>query len=244
MSLASADAIRRRFADHRPGLQLVAVVDAAVPVTMLRVDVLAQERKPLPLLDEFVLRFVHAGLREIDEIAALLGLQREQVVATVADQISSDNVARVRSGQLELTVLGLEAARDLAAVQPVLAQLNVPFDRLVWDAQDYARSSLIKKREAQDGGLELLPAKKSSRVDLTDLTVERFNELVESREDRTRKVEVLRVRKIASQNLHVYMPAQLLIYGDLDSGEVELGLYIAGISSRRTDLSSPRLMLC
>lgn len=228
MSLTSADILRRRFGDYRPGLQLVSVVDAAVPVTMLRVDVLAQERKPLPLLDEFILRFVHAGAREIDEIAALLGLQREQVVTTVADQISSNNLTRAWNGQLGLTALGLEAARNLAAVQPVLTQLNVPFDRLVWDAQDYPRSSLIKKWDAQEAGLEILPAKKSARVDLNDLTVERFNELVESRDDRTRQVEVLRVRKIASQNLHLYMPAKLLIYGDPGSGEVELGLCIEG----------------
>lgn len=228
MSLTSTDMIRRRFGHHRPGLQLVSVVDAAVPVTMLRVDVLAQERKPLPLLDEFILRFVHAGVREIDEIAALLGLQREQVVATVADQISSNNLTRAWSGQLGLTAIGLEAARNLAAVQPVLTQLNVPFDRLVWDAQDYSRSSLIKKWDAQEAGLEILPAKKSSRVHINDLTVERFNELVESRDDRMRQVEVLRVRKIASQNLHLYMPAQLLIYGDPGSGEVELGLCIEG----------------
>lgn len=228
MSLTSADMIRRRFGDHRPGLQLISVVDAALPVTMLRVDVLAQERKPLPLLEEFILRFVHAGVREIDEIAALLGLQRDQVVSTVAAQISSNTLTRAWNGQIGLTAIGLEAARNLAAVQPVLTQLNVPFDRLVWTAQDYPRASLIKKRDAQEAGLEILPAKKTSRVDLNDLTVERFNELVESRDDRTRKVEVLRVRKVASQNLHLYMPAQLLIYGDPDSGEVELGLCIDG----------------
>jgi hypothetical protein len=203
-------------------------VDAAVPVTILRVDVLAQERKPLPLLDEFILRFVHAEVRDVDEIAALLGLQREQVVSTVADQISSNNLTRSWDGHLHLTAVGLEAARNLAAVQPVLTQLNVPFDRLVWDAQDYARSSLIKKRDAQEAGLDLLPAKKNARVDLNDLTVERFNELVESRGDRMRQAEVLRIRKIASQNIHLYMPAQLLVYGDVDSGEVELGLCIEG----------------
>lgn len=228
MTLTSGDIIRRRFGDHRPGLQLISVVDAAVPVTILRVDVLAQERKPLPLLDEFILRFVHAEVRDVDEIAALLGLQREQVVSTVADQISSNNLTRSWDGHLHLTAVGLEAARNLAAVQPVLTQLNVPFDRLVWDAQDYARSSLIKKRDAQEAGLGLLPAKKNARVDLNDLTVERFNELVESRGDRMRQAEVLRIRKIASQNIHLYMPAQLLVYGDVDSGEVELGLCIEG----------------
>lgn len=228
MSLTSADILRRRFGDHRPGLQLISVVDAALPVTMLRVDVLAQERKPLPLLEEFILRFVHAGVREINEIAALLGLQREQVVSTVADQISSNNLTKALSGQLGLTALGLEAARNAAAVQPVLAQLNVPFDRLVWNAQAYTRSNLIKKRDAVEAGLEILPAKRSARVDLTDLAVERFNELVESRDARTRQIEVLRVRKIASQSLHLYMPAQLLVYGDPDSGEVQLGLCVDG----------------
>lgn len=228
MSLATADTIRRRFGDHRPGLQLIRVVDAALPVTILRVDVLAQELKSFPLLEEFILRFVHSGVREIDEIAGLLGLQRDQVVNTIADQISSNNLTRAGNGQLGLTALGLESARNLAAVQPVLTQLNVPFDRLVWDAQDYARSNLIRKRDAQEAGLEILPAKKTSRVDLNDLSVERFNELVESRDDRTRQVEVLRVRKIASQAQHVYMPAQLLVYGDSDSGEVQLGLCIDG----------------
>lgn len=228
MTLTSGDMLRRRFGDDRPGLQLISIVDAAVPVTILRVDVLAQERKPLPLLDEFVLRFVHAEVRDIDEIASLLGLNREQVVNTVADQISTNNLTRSWDGRLHLTAVGLEAARDLAAVQPVLTQLNVPFDRLVWDAQDYTRSNLIKKRDAQDAGLELLPAKKNARVDLNDLTVERFNQLVESRENRMRQAEVLRIRKIASQNIHLYMPAQLLVYGDVISGEVELGLCIEG----------------
>lgn len=228
MTLTSGDIIRRRFGHHRPGLQLISVVDAAVPVTILRVDVLAQERKPLPLLDEFILRFVHAEVRDIDEIAALLGLQREQVVSTVAGLISSNTLTRSWDGRIHLSAVGLEAARNLAAVQPVLTQLNVPFDRLVWNAEDYPRSSLIKKRDAQEAGLELLPAKKNARVDLNDLTVERFNELVESREDPSRQAEVLRIRKIASQNIHLYMPAQLLVYGDVDSGEVELGLCIEG----------------
>lgn len=230
MTLTSADTVRRRFGDHRPGLQLISVVDAVLPVTILRVDVLAQERKPLPLLDEFILRFVHAEVRDIDEIAALLGLQRDQVVNTVAEQMSSmnNNLSRSRDGQLQLTAVGRETARNLAAVQPVLTQLNVPFDRLVWDAQDYARSSLIKKRDAQDAGLELLPAKKNARVDLTDLAVERLNELMESRDPRARQAEVLRIRKIASQNIHLYMPAQLLVYGNSDTAEVELGLCVEG----------------
>lgn len=81
-------------------------------------------------------------------------------------------------------------------------QLNVPFDRLISNAQNYTRSNPIKKRDALEAGLEILPAQKSSRVDRNDLAVERFNDWVESRDDRTRHAEVLRIRKNASRNLH------------------------------------------
>jgi hypothetical protein len=226
--MTAAALIKRRFGDLRPGLQLLGVVDAAVPVTIVRVDVLAQERKDLPLLEEFILRFVHSGVANIDELAGLLGLQRDQVITAAAELISKGNLIQKPNGALSLTELGKEAARDLASVQPVLSQLSVQFDRVLWSIQDYPRSSLIKKRDAQDEGRELLPAKKRSRVSLVDLPVERFNELVDSRSDRTRGVEVLRVRKIAAQAQHLFMPAELLVYGDPASGQVELGLCIDG----------------
>lgn len=226
--MTEAALIKRRFGDLRPGLQLLGVVEAAIPVTIVRVDVLAQERKDLPLLEEFILRFVQNGVTHPDELAGLLGLERQQIIDAAAELISNDNVIQKPNGTLALTELGKEAARDLASVQPVLSQLSVPFDRLLWSIQDYPRSSLIKKRAAQDEGRELLSAKKRSRIGLVDLPVERFNELVDSRSDRTRGVEVLRVRKIAAQAQHLFMPAQLLVYGDPASGQVELGLCVDG----------------
>lgn len=226
--MTEAALLKRRFGDLRPGLQLLGVVDAAIPVTIVRVDVLAQERKDLPLLEEFILRFVQSGVTHPNELAGLLGLERQQIIDAAAELISNDNVIQKPNGTLALTELGKEAARDLASVQPVLSQLSVPFDRLLWSIQDYPRSSLIKKRAAQDEGRELLSAKKRSRIGLVDLPVERFNELVDSRSDRTRGVEVLRVRKIAAQAQHLFMPAELLVYGDPASGQVELGLCVDG----------------
>ena len=50
--------LHRRFGDSRPGLELVGIEEAAVPVTVLRADVLAQERKDLPVTEAFTLQFV------------------------------------------------------------------------------------------------------------------------------------------------------------------------------------------
>jgi len=43
----SGAAIAKRYEASRQVLRLIAVTDAALPVTQLKVDVLAQERKPL-----------------------------------------------------------------------------------------------------------------------------------------------------------------------------------------------------
>ena len=115
MSLSAPEQIRRRFGNHRPGLELLGLVEAALPVTTLRVDVLAQERKPLPLLDEFVLQFVREGVPTSMGLAAILGLEREQVLNAAADQISEGNLRR--AGQAGPHAQGLEVARDLAAVR-------------------------------------------------------------------------------------------------------------------------------
>lgn len=227
MTLTASGQILRRFGNQRPGLDLLGLVEAALPVTVLRIDVLAQERKQLPLLDEFIIQFVHEGVEHIDELAGLLGLDREQVLNSTADQVSEGNVRR-SGGRLALTPQGLEVARNLAAIQPVLKQLPVPFDRVTWTIENYAQISLIKKKEAEELGYVLLPAKKHARIDLNDLTVERFNQIIQNRDDRNRLIEVIRIRKIASQNQHLYHPAQLLVYGNPDTGEVELDLCIDG----------------
>ncbi len=227
MSLTASEQIRRRFGNQRPGLELLGLVEAAVPVTVLRVDVLAQERKQLPLLDEFIVQLVHEGVETIEELALLLGLERDQVLNAAADEISEGNLRR-SDGRLALTAQGLEVARTVAAIQPVLKQLPVPFDRVVWNIRNYPQTSLIKKREAEERGYLLLPRKKQASVALTDLTVEQFNQLIRNRDDRERLIEILRIRKIASQNQHLYLPAQLLVYGNPERGEVELELCIDG----------------
>ena len=227
MSLSAPEQIRRRFCNYRPGLELLGLVEAALPVTTLRVDVLAQERKPLPLLDEFVLQFVREGVPDPDGLAAILGLEREQVLNVAAGQISEGNLRRTGAG-LALTPQGLEVARDLAAVTPVIRQLPVPFDRVTWTIENYPQFSLINKKDAEARGHLLLPAKKKSRIAATDVTVERFGQMTRESDDRNRLVEILQIRKIAAQNQHRYLPVQLLIWGNVESSEVELGVCIDG----------------
>lgn len=213
--------LQRRFGDSRPGLQLIAAEDAAIPVTVLRADVLAQEKKELPITEEFTLRFVSLGVNSPEEIAAYLGLEAGHVVDATAAQLSENHVRRRDSdGSLALTPQGVEVARNLAATQPVLRQLPVSFDRLTWSLADYPERSLLSKKEADDLGMVILPATKNARIGLDDVTPSGFNALF--KRDR---LQVLRIHKV-SISKHRYLPVKLLVYGDPSRQEVELAVCI------------------
>lgn len=63
----------RRHSEAHPGYHLIAAVEAAIPFSLLSLDAVVQERKALPLVDEFVLRLCVRELDTISEIAGVLG---------------------------------------------------------------------------------------------------------------------------------------------------------------------------
>ena len=210
---------QRRFGNARPGLQLIAVEDAAIPVTVVRADVLAQEKKKLPITEEFTLRFVALGVDTPEEIAGHLGLDSAHVLDAAAAQVSESHLWHAE-GQLELTPLGGETVRTLAATQPVLQQLPVKFDRLTWQLADYPTQFLIEKKEALERGMTILPAAQKAAIGLDYVTPAGFNALL--KQD---KIQVLRVHKVTAGK-HRYLPAKLLVYADQTRRELELAVCI------------------
>lgn len=216
--------LQRRFGSARPGLQLIAVEEAAIPVTVLRVDLLAQERRDLPITEEFTLRFVRAGIDEPDDIAAFLGLDSVHVLDAAAQQLSEGHIRRIGVGaRLALTQIGEDIASSLTATRPVLKQLPIAFDRLTWKLSDYADRYLVTKKEAEGRGLTLLPATKNARIGLDDVTAVEFNRLL--RADTQSKLQVLRIHKVQVTK-HRYLPVQLLVYGDEARSEIELAVCV------------------
>ena len=173
--------LQRRFGAARPGLQLIAVEDAGIPVTVVRADALAQERKELPITEEFTLRFIEAGVDTPGDIAAYLGLDATHVLDAAAEQLSENHLHRRGVGdRLALTPIGAEVATTLAATEPVLRQLPISFDRLTWTLADYPQRALISKKEAQERGMTLLPAARNARIGHDDVTPAELNRLLKA----------------------------------------------------------------
>lgn len=227
----------KRFKDRRPGLQLLAIEDAAIPVTIVRTDVLAQERKGLPLIEEFILRFTVNGVVKIAEISSLMGLSENMTNNAASVQISANNLQyKASTKALTATPQGKEIAREMAAVKPVLRQLPVIFDRVTWKMADHSPKLAITKKDAEERGLILLPPAKTERIKISDITEEEFNALLKKSGRRAATIEVLTVRKI-SPHTHKYLPVQLLVYGNPDKNEAQLAVYLDEDISTSHDLA-------
>lgn len=213
-------AMQRRFGNDRPGLRLLAVEDAALPVTMLRTDVLAQEKKKLPVTEEFVLRFVSVGVDAPEQIAAYLGLDAVHVLDAAAAQLSDGHLRRSTDQRLKLTAQGHEVVSNLVATQPVIQPLPVAFDRLTWTTASYVERSLVEKREAEEAGMTILPAARNASIGLPDVTPAGLNALL-----RDERLQVLRVHRVVARK-HRYLPVQLLVYGEPEQNEIELAVCI------------------
>lgn len=214
--------LHRRFGNVRPGSQLIGVEDAAIPVSVLRADVLAQERKELPITDEFTLRFIESGVDVPEDIAAFLGLDPAHVLEAVASQVSANILRRCADGRrVELTAMGTDAVRDAATVRPTFRNLPVKFDRLIWEPADYMENSLIQKKDVDDLGFLRLPAERKARISLDDVTPSQVNALLSR--GHLKNLQVLQIHKVSTKK-NLYLPVQLLVYADQDRKEIELAV--------------------
>ncbi|MEV3854991.1 hypothetical protein AB0J38_11770 [Streptomyces sp. NPDC050095] len=240
----SADSLLAlRYHQARPGLELVAIVDAGLPVALVTADVLAQERKDLPLLDEFLLRLVNNGVSSENAISGLLGLPDRMVTQALAQQFSQDYLAygRPRHGKdttvkpLRLTRRGEQAARDHAALTPARVDQPVVYDLLLSKVRPYHRNTLIPRGQAEDQGVLLLPAAHTGTVETGDITAEDINALL--RESGNTRRDVLLIKDLTQAKARRVMPAKVLVYADPDRADIQLGVVVDGELSHAHELA-------
>ncbi|TFD89788.1 phospholipase D-like domain-containing protein [Cryobacterium serini] len=228
----------RQFANKRPGLRLVSVEPAALPITILNTTVLAQEKKPLPLLDEFVIRAISGGLRAVSDIGGLLGLEESLIAASIVDLATAGNLRynpTLRTATL--TAIGEQVAQDLSAVTPVELSIKPAFDRMLWRVADYARDDIINKSLAVDEGRIMLPARHLKHIAGDEVTARSLNLLLQGDLENARQLEILRVIRTKA-SVHRYLRCWLLVFANESRGSAaELAVVVNDASSSLHDIA-------
>ncbi|MEU8618794.1 hypothetical protein [Streptomyces sp. NPDC048623] len=231
-----------RFHNARPGLELVTIIDAALPVALITADVLAQDSKNLPLLDEFVLRLVQQRVTSQRGISGMLGLPERMVDQTLAELFRSDDLrwappapgTEPANLRLRLTDKGRVTAETAAAVEPVRVNQAVVYDQMLWKVAPYNRNATMRRGQAEDHGLIMLPAARSGPVEDGDITAADITALL--RENGTTNREVLQVKSISQAPSRRVLPVKILVYADEERADIQLGVVVDGELSHAHEL--------
>jgi hypothetical protein len=124
MTTDELEEVARRFANARPGYQLVDYHAVALPLFQVEVEMVVLDRKNLPPIQEFVLRTVAAGFSETEEIAGFLGIEETVVRTATAELLAGDDLVLGggiinRRHRLKLTAKGQKTVTDVEQVQAV-----------------------------------------------------------------------------------------------------------------------------
>ncbi|MBF6336839.1 hypothetical protein IU450_13185 [Nocardia abscessus] len=243
----------RRYSELHSGFHLVAAVEAAIPISWLTLDLVALERKPLPVVDEFVLRLCQQGVNTIPDIAAVLGIEDDVVRNAVAGQLSAETLDYSLVHQLQrrgvptirLTAAGEKSVVELGTTTPQRVEQHYAFDRLRWIPTEHTKADVITRDEAQTAGAVLLPTSHTREVTAQDVSPRTLNTLITDSEiDRERAVaparntrasallEILAVEAVTRQPRR-YLPAVLLVFSAIDFQEVRLSVVVDDLVSEQ-----------
>ncbi|RNH98228.1 hypothetical protein EEZ25_27070 [Micromonospora aurantiaca] len=230
----------RRYSDQHPGYRLAYAGEAAVPVSLLTLDVLAQERKRLPLVDEFVLRLADHGIHKIDNMAAVLGIDTATVSAAVTAQMSAETVEyrpdSLGGRKVLLTQSGRRAVEELSTVTPQRVEYSQAFDRMLWQPIPHGRADLVTRADAESQGMRILPSFRTADVDTSDVSPRRLNLLLDqAQQDNGRPaIEVLSVEAITRQP-RLFLPAVLLVFASDTADDLRFNIVVDDMLSEHHD---------
>lgn len=220
----------RRHAHALPGHILLAAEPAAIPASALNLDVLVEQAEDLEAAQKYALRAMLNGIDTADDLQLFLGLDHADTLRTIAGLLEAEYIdyrppepGEVR--RLTLVDTGREAARDAQLRRPTQASIQVAYDRLTMRLTTWRKQTLSRTGQAKaDPGRILLPPAGSKPVQLEDLSIDGLTVALSLRHEDIRVLGIAGV----TENRNYYYNAILLVYKDVDSNTLRLGVDIDG----------------
>ena len=233
------DDVLNRLAGLHAGFTLVEFEEVGLPFFELRLDVMAQKRHELPIIDEFIMHLAHSGLHSSGDIGGMLGLDPALVQRSVVSLLQSDYIDYpIRSGGREvvLTQLGTKVLEERMDQVPVRAELHIGFDRLLWKLsttwmRDWEGLSSFKQL-----GARVIPARRNRRPKLEDVDLPTLNRMLEGLPHARRAqidYDVLQILNLGARTK--VLPALMLVFVADDHSTARASFAIDGHHSPEHD---------
>jgi len=232
----------RRY-DNRPGFDLVSCRTVGLPVYRITIDVLTQIRKPIPPIEEFILKAIDIGLSSEEEVAGFLGLELLTTREAMVNLRLSEDIDLIApdASQLQiwkLTKKGKKTLREAKIVVPEERTFDVNFDGLLRIPRWYRQfeKALLKPRDLRDKGiLEIEPSPKSS-PELSDLKIKDIDKVIHEILENSGKLKNqkgldLLALKTIERKQKFFLPATALVYKSSNGGEIQVAFIVGNVLS-------------
>ncbi|MDB9516335.1 phospholipase D-like domain-containing protein [Roseofilum reptotaenium CS-1145] len=251
ISISSEDL--RRY-DNRPGFDLVSCQEVGLPVYKITVDVLTQIRKPIPPIEEFVLRSIDAGLSSEEEIAGFLGLELSTTREAMVNLRLSEDIDLIApdASPIQIWKLTKKGERTLGEAKIIVPEertFDINFDGLLRTPRWYGQSEkmLLKPRNLRDEGVVEIEPSPKRPPELSDLSIKDIDKIIreilgnsKSRNPKNQnELDVLALKAIERRQ-RFFQPSTALIYKAKDSDEIQVAFIVDDILSSEHEATFAR----
>src|SRR6267154_1588388 len=142
--MISQEEIARKFQHLKPTFHLADQVTVGLPIYSVTIRALTLSRKPIPPIDEFVLKCIDRGLRSTAQISEFLGLDEAVIKSTLVNLAQMDCIALIpgansRNQILRLTRKGKTTLQTAEIEEPEEREFKLHYDGLLRKAAWYGR---------------------------------------------------------------------------------------------------------
>lgn len=221
--------LAKKNANAIPNSEIVRYYEAAIPQYCMELILTMQKKKPLSILQEFILKFVSEKIDDIEIICTFLGINKSAVYASVANMQSVELVSvDIFNKKIKITEKGKIALKDAAVIVPEDFEYKVYMDGLTGDIYLDTKRKYIKKELKS---FDLLPVTPNiEKPDITDLSFEN----VKSAINKFRKNNLYEKDRLEGDLLSIsgmekvyieYNKVSVLVYMNKKTEDIELRVY-------------------
>jgi hypothetical protein len=201
---------------EKTGLKLLGFVDIGLPISRIRLKVLTRYEKPIPPIEEFVLKSIEAGLNTEKDISGFLGLELNIVRDALANLFNSQDIDLIATDfqkqELKLTNQGQRTIKSTKMIIPEERSYEIYFDRLLTRPCTCNKTLLSSDRNLKDEGIILIEPFTAKSIEIDDLDRTKVSKILkEDRDINMENRELLYIKTIEWQDL-IYQKATAIVY--------------------------------
>ena len=251
--LASLTPEELRRYDNRTGFDLVSCREVGLPVYKITVQVLTQLRKPIPPIEEYVLKAINVRLSSEEDIGGFLGLEPPIIRDALINLRRSEDIDLIapddsRMQVWKLTKKGEGTLRHAKIIVPEERTFDINFDGLLRYPRWYGHLEsrfLLKAKDLRDKDIiEIEPSPKKP-PELSDLKLKPHVDAIIRKIEGASKAKVKQERdllalKAIERRQRFFQPALILIYKAKDSDDVQVAFAIDAVLSNEHEAAFAR----